>query len=417
MLRLAHAGALVAVLLVAMPAAGSAPGAGRPGFDTAPKISPDGRWILFERYFASGSRYSPPLESLWIVDADGASERELVPATEDFLVAGWTADNLVRISHDQETFLVRPEDGRNLGPAAPATASSPDGRWIAYTKRRELWVSAPDGSNARLVASDPYLIGAFSPDSTRLTYTAVLDPFSSTVTSEIVSIDGTGRVQLKRASVTGPGVWAPDGRSVVLMAQNAERYRYRPPMIYVAKADGSRVRRLVRGFAIAPDWSPRGDWILYMRQAEVSGEDRSYLMRVRPDGRGVRRVRRGGSATWLADGRRALASGNGPCGRAGILELDVFRRTVRRLTNRCRMAGTPGADNLRGTPLRDLVHGLAGDDMIDGRGGDDDLFGGPGNDVLTGGGGRDRFDCGPGRDRVIADRRDVVARNCERVRR
>jgi hypothetical protein len=90
-----------------------------------------------------------------------------------------------------------------------------------------------------------------------------------------------------------------------------------------------------------------------------------------------------------------------------------------------RLVGTRGADTLRGLGGGDTIFGLAGNDMIDGGSGNDTLIGGPGRDVMVGGAGndvlsardgqRDRIRCGPGRDRVIADRLDVVARDCERV--
>jgi hypothetical protein len=79
------------------------------------------------------------------------------------------------------------------------------------------------------------------------------------------------------------------------------------------------------------------------------------------------------------------------------------------------------------------LRGRGGDDHLTGLGGDY-IDGGPGNDVLraggietklSGGGGddvivsrsddRDDVRCGPGRDRVRADKRDKVAKDCERV--
>ena len=389
----------------------------RPGFDAAPRISPNERWILFDRYFASGNRYSPPLHSLRIVDSEGRTERELLPVTEGLIEAKWTPDNLIHVTSGQDVFLLRPEDGTRVGPAHPAAAFSPDGRWIAYVTERELWVSSPDGSNARVVAtaSSWISVGAFSPDSTRLSYAR---PVSRDLdVSEIVAIDGTGRVSLREAPLAAPGVWAPDSSSVVFVAQNGDG-RYRPPQIYVASADGTRVRRLVQGFAIGPEWSPRGDWIAYTAQVRTRLEDRYYLMLVRPDGSGLHRVMRTEGGTWLSDGRRMLTSDSGNCRRAGIVEIDIERGTFKRLTNRCRIAGTRGADNLRGTSLRDILHGLGGDDRIAGRGGNDDLFGGPGDDSLLARDGRtDHLDCGPGRDSVVADRIDRVSRSCERVRR
>jgi Tol biopolymer transport system component len=409
---------LAAVLVVLIPSA-SASISDRAGFDAAPRISPNERWILFDRYFAPGNRYSPASRSLRIVDSEGRTERELLPVTESSIVAKWRPDNLIHVTSGQDVFLLRPENGTRVGPAHPAAAFSPDGRWIAYVTERELWVSAPDGSNARRVASAPSWIsvGAFSPDSTRLSYARPLS--RDLKASEIVGIDGTGRVSLREAPVAAPGVWAPDSNRVVFMAQN-DRGRYRPPQIYVARADGSSVRRLVEGFAIAPEWSPRGDWIAFVRQVRTRLGDRYSLMRVRPDGSLLNRVLppQSGPATWLSDGRRMLASDNGNCGRAGIVELRIEEGDFVRLTNRCRIRGTRGDDNLRGTSLRDILYGLGGNDTISGRGGNDDLYGGPGNDALLARDGRaDHLDCGPGRDRAVADRLDRVSRTCERVRR
>jgi Ca2+-binding RTX toxin-like protein len=107
--------------------------------------------------------------------------------------------------------------------------------------------------------------------------------------------------------------------------------------------------------------------------------------------------------------------------------------------------GDRGNDQLHGGPGRDLMAGRRGDDVIygdegadriTGDRGRDRIFGGPGNDVLYGNlgddvvdggpgndhinvvhGGRDRVVCGLGNDVVSADPRDVVAGDCESVRR
>ncbi len=120
--------------------------------------------------------------------------------------------------------------------------------------------------------------------------------------------------------------------------------------------------------------------------------------------------------------------------------------------------GTNGPDILRGTNKDDNLLGRGGKDILLGLGGKDNLLGGTGNDValgdrgsdnilgesgndllsdgpltefshdhLFGGGGNDVLDafnqpafedtivCGSGFDRVLADRKDVVADDCERV--
>ncbi len=82
---------------------------------------------------------------------------------------------------------------------------------------------------------------------------------------------------------------------------------------------------------------------------------------------------------------------------------------------------------------RDLIDGWTGTDRMLGEGGDDWLVDGQldeasKDDVLSGGGGndilianhvpavKDMVSCGSGFDRVLADRKDVVADDCEQVR-
>ena len=78
--------------------------------------------------------------------------------------------------------------------------------------------------------------------------------------------------------------------------------------------------------------------------------------------------------------------------------------------------GGAGRDRISGGSSADRVRGDAGNDRITGNSGNDNLSGDSGNDRIDGGSGRDRIRCGRGRDTVIADARDRVARDCERVR-
>jgi hypothetical protein len=99
-----------------------------------------------------------------------------------------------------------------------------------------------------------------------------------------------------------------------------------------------------------------------------------------------------------------------------------------------RLLGKLGADRLVGGPGRDRLVSGGGPDVLQGGAGNDRLDGGPVADVLNGGGGndivlggegadtikvrdgkQDTVNCGAGRDRVIADVKDRVAGNCERV--
>jgi Ca2+-binding RTX toxin-like protein len=90
------------------------------------------------------------------------------------------------------------------------------------------------------------------------------------------------------------------------------------------------------------------------------------------------------------------------------------------------IVGGPGRDLLDSDRGSDRLRGGPGNDLLDAGGGPDRLKGGSGRDTYEAGPGRDKIkardgkrekiDCGPGVDRVSADRKDRVARNCERVR-
>ena len=98
-----------------------------------------------------------------------------------------------------------------------------------------------------------------------------------------------------------------------------------------------------------------------------------------------------------------------------------------------RLAGAAGNDQLHGESGSDRITGGSGIDVLEGGGGGDRLSDSSGRDNFLGGPGNDTIDardanrfgrslpdsvrCGPGRDTVLVDRRDRVARDCERVRR
>jgi uncharacterized repeat protein (TIGR01451 family) len=91
------------------------------------------------------------------------------------------------------------------------------------------------------------------------------------------------------------------------------------------------------------------------------------------------------------------------------------------------VGGKDRGDTIFGEGGADQIFGAAGNDHLVGGDGGDRLRGGKGKDLLEGGAKRDRLlavdgakdtvRCGAGRDRVRADRRDVVADDCERVAR
>ena len=117
----------------------------------------------------------------------------------------------------------------------------------------------------------------------------------------------------------------------------------------------------------------------------------------------------GRTAVTLAGTRKLFAR------RAGAISASERAVCVAAPISRCpRVRGRI----LVGSGKAERIRGSIGGDRIKPRGGRDKVIARAGADLIRArGGGRDRINCGRGFDRVIADRRDVVTRNCERVRR
>ena len=81
--------------------------------------------------------------------------------------------------------------------------------------------------------------------------------------------------------------------------------------------------------------------------------------------------------------------------------------------------GGAGADTIFAGGGNDTLYGRAGNDVLRPGTGSDKAFGGGGDDTIAAADSQsgDRIACGAGRDRVIADKGDIVARDCEVIRR
>jgi Ca2+-binding RTX toxin-like protein len=98
-----------------------------------------------------------------------------------------------------------------------------------------------------------------------------------------------------------------------------------------------------------------------------------------------------------------VGSGDRAYGGSGDDRLDADPRDKRPT----RLSGESGDDLLLGSAGGDRISGGAGRDRISAEGGRDRIY--------TRDNERDRVRCGPGPDRVVADPRDSVAKDCERV--
>ncbi|GAB4205652.1 MAG: hypothetical protein OHK0022_31900 [Roseiflexaceae bacterium] len=188
---------------------------------------------------------------------------------------------------------------------------SPDGKLIAFVAlvegpQEQLYVSKPDGSQPRLLASVGGQIRTpvWSPDSSRIA-------FSSAITNTalyLVNADASGlrRLTTPAGQDTAPS-WSPDGRQIVFDRESNTTFTR---SLIVLDVDSGAERRVDtgEGNAGSPAWSPDGSTIAYVRE-------RMTVALIAPDGSGKRdlfTLNRGDDLfgidqlTWSPDGRHVV---------------------------------------------------------------------------------------------------------------
>lgn len=220
-----------------------------------PKVSPDGRAVVFTRG-GDGSHRT----TVWRMDSEGTNEHRL---TE--------------------------EVGLRFNNGAVAPAMSPDGQSILYAKTitnpRTIWVMNQDGAEAKVLAEGQFPEWSF--DGKQIAFARKQ---SDTNQVWVMNSDGSNQHPLTsgRQSSHYPN-WSPDGTQIVFSRVEGETYD-----LYVMNADGSNVRRLTR----TPDysernaaWSPDGSMIAYATSTPDApdGWQRSIFV-MNADGTDQRRV-------------------------------------------------------------------------------------------------------------------------------
>jgi TolB protein len=201
------------------------------------------------------------------------------------------------------------EQHRLRGPALHGVeaAFSSDGRMVAFSHNRALWVAHSNGSHARrlLGTGDPTAtFGAdWSPDAQHLAYA---DQRGIAIVNVMV---GTRR----RAGPGGQPSWSPDGRRIAFMLSES-RGSFG---IYVMPARGGEARRLTSG--TNPAWSPDGRLIAFNRSRNDEADD-IHVLDVQ-SGK-TRRLTYGvyyrGAPAWSRDGRIAYRVHDADLGRESI---------------------------------------------------------------------------------------------------
>lgn len=187
----------------------------------APEISPDGKTIVFTRYFNDTN-----IPNLWLMDRAGGNFRQV------------------------------------SGIAAWDPTWSPDGKQILFASDRDgtdqLYIINPDGTGLRKVTNLPALRGRsdWSPDGKFIvTYSG--GPWKREV--YVMNADGSNLQQLSPGGGNSQGPsFSPDGKWVAFTAYFDQPQDLNGCEIYILRVDGSDLRRLTNNdyCDYQPRWGP-----------------------------------------------------------------------------------------------------------------------------------------------------------------
>jgi len=262
---------------------------------TSPAWSPDGRQIAFASSGEAVVEDQGDVE-IHVMSADGRERRRLTHDDIHDATPTWSPDGQrIAFAHtpglgteDADGVIVAMNadgTGRTEVTHHPETAEvifdshpawSPDGSLIAFTRATfvssiephvAIYTMAPSGGGERLLIEDA-AEPAWSPDGSKIVFTSTRDRYGETCFQEcspsgeiyIARADGTNlrRLTESQADDRSP-TWAPDGRHIAFTSDRSNRADHENE-IYVIDADGSGLRRLTTNdvWDLEPDWRGGG---------------------------------------------------------------------------------------------------------------------------------------------------------------
>jgi len=261
--------------------------------------------ILLASGPASDSGESEAGDLVYVINEDGSSRTRLAKGTRP----DWSPDGarIAYVRYDQECVALSSASGEQVCAeiwVMNADASqqhkigmgtspdwSPDGTRIAFVVPRTedgeshnyLHIMNADGSGVEPLRGAAGTVPNWSPDGTRIAFASEHQDSYGCTAIWIWEVDGpaVGNVQSPGCYNYFPD-WSPDGTHLVFGSTRG--YNTLDYGIYVARADGSGVRRLTPQWdgsepraALVPSWSADGKRIAYMFDADGSYYGQSDL--------------------------------------------------------------------------------------------------------------------------------------------
>lgn len=234
----------------------------------------------------------------------------------------WTWDGERLIFVGEESVWIVDRDGTDLAPRKffdqPPYRGSPDGAWRLSTRGGQygFWITPFDATRDapgwRRVTSDPEdccAEASWSPDSTRIAYTGIIDDcgrvkISDLATTSVSILTGPGSPNEAVPICAEPDSvrWSPDGTRLLFLDIGLDFESSRP---MVVATDGRDLRPFLAGLAEFPDrwitsafaWSPDGSAVAVIGSLDGSGR----LFVVAADGSAVVEVPLPEEATLAGD--------------------------------------------------------------------------------------------------------------------
>jgi Tol biopolymer transport system component len=229
-------------------------GAKRIGAGSNPKVSPDGKLVVFER---EGGKNKGPEMKLYDV-ATGKTKTIFAPWRESYSFA-WSSDST----------MVAAMRGPEIG------------------KRTLAVVDVETGKQTKIATG--YFNGvSFSPDNKELVYGLEANELDYPPKTNLVSapVAGGKTTALTSDGISGWPLWGPNGRIVFVKQLNAKQRKYGPKNdLFLMNGNGKGVKRLTHTkvdqltaglFPVA--WSASGNQLL----TNFGGQDTNYAVAVNP---------------------------------------------------------------------------------------------------------------------------------------
>ena len=262
--------------------------------------SPDGKWIAFlsdRPPLLAGAKENKA--QIYLISAAGGEARELTKIETGVNSFSWAPDgrSIAFTASDPQTKARKDRDDRYGEVQVISGDYSMTHLWtinVPAAESLEGGDSTPANNPRQLTEGNLFTVGAYawSPDSTRIAFSAQRDPeLGSAETADIYIVTLTDRAVKKIVSTPGPDndpVWSPDGTEIAYETADGSEYAfYTNHKIAVVPAAGGAPRGLTAKFdedAAPIGWSAEGIYFAALQRTYA------HLFRVNPKTEAIERV-------------------------------------------------------------------------------------------------------------------------------